>query len=70
MDREDLSLLLLLGYVVNDDKLWKGEKGEEAGVEPPTKKKRVWVGPWIQSRNSTASNTMYKLQCEISEVSP
>lgn len=67
MDQEDLNLLLLLGYVVNDDELWKRD---EDGLEPPPKKKRVWVRDWIQRRHCTTSNTMYKLQCEISEVSP
>lgn len=68
MDQEELSLLLLLGYVVTDEDLWKGD---EDGLEPPPAKgKRLWVREWIKRRNWTTSNTMYKLQCEISEVSP
>lgn len=66
MDQEELSLLLLLGYAVADDGLWKGEEDKED--PPPNKKTRIWVRDWIQRRNWTTSNTMYKLQCEISEV--
>lgn len=68
MDPGDLDGLLLLGYMLTDDDLWEVEK-DEVEVEIPPKQKRVWVREWIKRRDSDTSNTMYKLQCEISEVS-
>lgn len=69
MDTDDLNHLLLLGYIVADDGLWGEDEVMEVCRPQPEKEKRIWVREWIQRRHSDSSNTMYKLQREISEVS-
>lgn len=70
MDSDELNRLLLLGYLVTDDDLWNDSDEDMHGpAAPPERQKRIWVRPWIQRRYSDSSNTMYKLQKEISEVS-
>lgn len=67
MDGEEGVELLLLGYILSDDELWEAHRRREDAEEPPAKKK-CWVRPWIQVRDNDESNTMYKLQLELSKV--
>lgn len=68
-DEENLELLLL-GYIVSDDDLWQpGERQVQSeDLDEPPKEKRCWKRPWVGRRDHEESNTMYKLQLEISEV--
>lgn len=70
MDEDEGMELMLLGYILSDNDLWlTGERAIESEeiLEPP-RKKRCWVRPWIQKKETKDANTMYKLQLEISEV--
>lgn len=70
MDDDEGVEILLLGYILCDDDLWRADmrpRDNDDAVELP-KKRRWWVRPWIGKRDTEENNTMYKLQLEISEV--